>query len=113
MRAGRDLLPGAKREPAPPCCACDREPGAVRLAAVEPKVADGLMLLLVEARCRYNSIPGSYHRAEEKGVWHRPATDTSAHRLPLVRRSSGSLVRLIQVMPYGCTVVLCAGMLTH
>ncbi|KAG8004207.1 hypothetical protein GBF38_008440, partial [Nibea albiflora] len=29
------------------CAACDREPGAVRLAAVEPEEADGLMLLLV------------------------------------------------------------------
>lgn len=34
---GRDLL---YAKPAPPC-PCDREPGAVRLAAVEPDEADG------------------------------------------------------------------------
>lgn len=54
---------------------CDRDPGAVRLAAVEPDDA-----VAGEARCCYNSIPGSYHRTEEKGVWHRPATDTNTRR---------------------------------
>lgn len=54
---------------------CDRDPGAVRLAAVEPDDA-----VAGEARCCYNSIPGSYHRTEEKGVWHRPATDTNTCR---------------------------------
>ena len=65
------------------------------------------MLLLVMLGPAITASPGSYHRTEEKGVWHRPATDTNTRRLPLVRRSSGSLVTLIQVKPYGCTGVLC------
>lgn len=38
-------------------------------------------------------------------MWQRAATDSNAHRLSVVRGSSGSL-KLIQVLPYGRTVVL-------
>lgn len=73
-RGGRDLLArGCAR--ASSAVRCDRDPGAVRLAAVEPDDA-----VAGEARWCYNSIPGSYHRTEEKGVWHRPATDTNTCR---------------------------------
>lgn len=98
----------------------DREPGEARLAAVEPeRKLTGCCCCYRcfcccccswwEARHSYNGVPGSYHRTDEKGVWHRPAaTDTNARpRLWLSSASSGGRLpgSLIQVLPYGSATV--------
>lgn len=65
------------------------------------------MLLLVKLGAAITASLDHTTAPRRKGVWHRPATGTNTRRLSLVRRSSGSLVILIQVLPYGRTVVLC------
>lgn len=64
------------------CAACDREPGAVRLAAVEPEEADGLMLLLVRLGAAITASLDHTTAPRRKGVWHRRATDTNTAQAP-------------------------------
>lgn len=61
---------------------CDREPGALRLAAVEPEDADGGMLLLVRLGAAITASPDHTTAPRRKGVWHRPATDTKRAQAP-------------------------------
>ena len=61
---------------------CDREPGALRLAAVEPEDADGVMLLLVRLGAAITASPDHTTAPRRKGVWHRPAADTKRAQAP-------------------------------
>lgn len=63
------------------------------------------MLLLVRLGAAITESLDHTNAPRRKGVWQRAATDTNAHRLSVVRGSSRSL-KLIQVLPYGRTVVL-------
>lgn len=63
------------------------------------------MLLLVRLGAARTESLDHTNAPRRKGVWQRAATDRNAHRLSVVRGSSGSL-KLIQVSPYGRTVVL-------
>lgn len=64
-----------------------------------------LMLLLAKLGAAITESLDHTNAPRRKGVWQRAATDTNAHRLSVVGGSSASL-KLIQVLPYGCTVVL-------
>lgn len=63
------------------------------------------MLLLVRLGAAVTESLDHTNAPRRKGVWQRAATDANAHRLSVVRGSSGSL-KLIQVLPDGRTVVL-------